>query len=344
MTGSRTPHKNTYQDCQTQEKVMTEDEAKERLAECLKLRGKVGYLPKDLLSEGQSELRTIGNDDWVASCPQMPRRGILLKSDGTDIPFFGALGQFVPQLGWPVSREYILASTSCGRYQVYERGLAVWEEFEKGGENIGYPIRRWESVDERARTCLALVAFFDLRGFTNWSNSKDANSIQRVIENLEKAFQDAFSPTCFRNLFTKSTGDGFMVVSEAGWYEIDGESHDKDFQTGHAKAFCIACAETIQKTKPRIPEQLAVGCGITSGWITQLYLLGRRDYIGPQVNEASKIQSIAYNELCISDEIVTCLKKDEVSITGYVLPGKGIRVGAEEFLSPTAGDDSKSSP
>jgi class 3 adenylate cyclase len=320
---------------------MTEDEAKQRLSECLDLRGTVGYLPKDILSEGQPELRTIGNGDWVASCPQMPQKGILLKSDGTYFPFFGALGQFVPQLGWPASREYILASTSCGRYQIYQRGLAVWEEFEKGGENIGYPIRKWESIDQRARTCLAFVAFFDLRGFTNWSGSKDAKSIQDVIEKLEQSFQDAFSSPLFRNLFAKSTGDGFMVVSEAGWYELDGEPDGVGFQAGHARAFCIACAETVRKAESRIPEQLAIGCGITSGQITQLYLLGRRDYIGPQVNDASKIQAIAYDELCISDEVVEYLKKDGLSIAGKALPGKGMRVSAEELLSAAGLDDPK---
>src|SRR5262249_17720540 len=143
-------------------------------------------------------------------------------------------------------------------------------------------------------------------------------------------------------LFTKSTGDGFMVVSEAGWYAVGGEVGNTPFQTGHAYAFCRACAETVRNAKPQLPEALAIGCGITTGQITQLYLLGRFDYIGPQVNEASKIQTVAYDELCLSTEVVQCLQSDGVNIQGKPLPGKGIRVGAEAFSSIEALNDPSS--
>ena len=123
-----------------------------------------------------------------------------------------------------------------------------------------------------------------------------------------------------------------MVISEAGWYAAGTEPSDAGFQTGHTKAFCLACAETVLNARPLLPDQLALGCGITVGQITQLYLLGRFDYIGPQVNDASKIQAIAYDELCISDEVVEYLKKDGVRITGKFLPGKGTRVPAESLV------------
>ena len=343
---------------------MTEDEARRRLTEYLgSWQGKVGFLIPKPWFEGRPELRHLKNGDWLAlpskpsveaqaalqevkkrdwfaPDPEIPIEGILLKSDGTAYPFFGALGKLVPHLGWPASREYFLASTSFGRYQIYEKGMAIWEGF--SGWDFGYPVRRWESTEERARSCSALVAFFDLRGFTKWSDSKGAAIIQDVIEKLELSFQDAFSRPWFRRLFAKSTGDGFMVVSEGGWYETDEKPNDSSgFQAGHVKAFCLACAETVRNAALQIPKELAMGCGITTGMITQLYLLGRLDYIGPPVNESSNIQAMAYNELCISDKIIEYLKMDGVRIEGRVLPGKGMRVSVEQLHPAAATNDPK---
>ena len=236
---------------------MNEDEARRRLAKCLQLlRGDIGYAPPESWSSDRLELRQLPSGDWLAAQPELPSEGILLKSDGAWFPFFGALGKAVPLLGLPASREYFLASTKLGRYQVYERGLAVWETFRKGGE-IGYPVVTWESVGQRARTCRALIAFFDLRNFTKWSDSPevDANGIQDVIEKMEHSFQEAFSRPWCQSLFAKGTGDGFMVVSEAGWHAVGGGATETSFQAGHTKAFCRACAETVQRARKIIPEE-----------------------------------------------------------------------------------------
>ncbi len=224
-----------------------------------------------------------------ASYPDRDYEGILLISDGTSIPFFGALGKMVPALKWlPAFREYFLGSASHGRYQVYEQGLAVWEAFE-GGDNVGYPVAKWESIDERARGCSALIAFFDLRGFTNWSAKQDPKLVQITIEIFEHSFQDAFYRSRCKQVFAKGTGDGLMVVSEAGRYGSVPAVHDGGFQAGHVKAFCLACAETVDNGAKHIPDDLAGGCGVTVGQVAQLYILGRFDYIGPPVNDASKI-------------------------------------------------------
>jgi class 3 adenylate cyclase len=310
---------------------MNEQDAKQRLTEYLRfLQGDIGYhLPTSWLSDNPRFCQQP-NGDWLVTHPDDSHNGVLLKSDGTTFPFFGALGKLVQQLGLPASREYFLASAFHGRYQVYDKGLAIWEALEDIGD-VGYPVARWESIDKRAKSCLALIAFFDLRGFTNWSASQDAKRIQDVIEGVEQSFQNAFSRRWCLQLFAKSTGDGFMVISEAGRYASGGQAPDASFQLGHAKAFCRACAETVRNAAAQIPDALAIGCGVTIGPITQLYLLGRFDYIGPQVNEASKIQTIAYNELCLSTEVVERLRKDGVEIEGKVLPGKGMRVTAESL-------------
>ena len=317
---------------------MDEHEARQRLTKYLEflLQGDIGYYLQDPLWLSDNPMFCqLPNGDWVATHPDDSQKGVLLKSNGKNLPFFGALGKLVRQqgLGFPASREYFLGSTFNGRYQAYDKGLAIWEAPEGGGD-VGYTVARWESIDKRAKSCLALIAFFDLRGFTKWSDSQsqDAKGIQDVIEGVEKSFQEAFSRRWCRHLFAKSTGDGFMVISEAGWHETAEQATDGDFQVGHVKAFCRACAETVQNAAKEIPDELAIGCGVTIGPITQLYLLGRFDYIGPDVNEASKIQAIAYNELCMSDEVVKRLRNDGVAVEGKVLPGKGMRVTTESLI------------
>jgi class 3 adenylate cyclase len=309
---------------------MDEQTARRRLAEYLDFLGRadIGYRPYSSWLTENPDLRELQNGDWLATNPVVQNQGVLLKPDGRAFPFYGALGKLVPVLGLPTSREYFLGSASNGRYQYYANGLAVWEAFEEGGD-LGYPVAKWDSIEQRAKSCRALIAFFDLRNFTTWSASQGAQQIQNVIESVEQCFQDAFSRTWCLRLFAKGTGDGFMVVSEAGWYALADKPSEADFQRGHAEAFCQACAETVQTTEAKLPEQLSIGCGITIGQITQLYLLGRYDYIGSAVNEASKIQPIAYNELCICSELIEYLRRD--GIQGKRLPGKGLRVSPQVF-------------
>jgi class 3 adenylate cyclase len=303
-----------------------ESEARDKLKECQSLFSGGLYSPESWATDS-FDLRPLPNGDWLATRPQLPSEGIVLRANGEPVPFFGALGKLVPALGLPVSRELLLGSARRGRYQIYERGLAVWEEFQHGG-NLGYPVATWSSPEERARKCRAIVAFFDLRGFTTWSASRaTAQQIQGVVLAFESAFQDAFSGKWCSKLFAKGTGDGFMVISEEGW----SEPASKNFEAGHGAAFCRACAETVINGRRNLPQELAIGCGITLGEITQFYVLGRPDYAGPAVNEAAKIQSVAYDEICISEQVLDRLNVDGNAIGGKFLPGKGIRVAPEKL-------------
>lgn len=295
------------------------------------------YLPAWSLPE--FALREQTNGDWIAQRSEAPSEGIIFRQGQPGVPFFGALGKLVltPEiLGFPVLPERLLGSAIRGRYQTFERGLAVWEEFSNGNE-IGFPVAGWKNLQERARKCRALVAFFDLRGFTGWSGRAPADEIQGVIEVLENHFQNAFSASWSKKLFAKSTGDGFMVVSEKNWYSDATTQSPGVFQAGHIKRFCSSCAHTILDARIALVEKgLVIGCGITTGEITQLYVLGRPDYTGPAVNQASKIQSSAYDEICISDDATAELKTHGVRISGKRLPGTGRRISAEELRDATA--------
>ncbi len=312
---------------------MDEEEARQRLTEYLSMlqESDTSYRPNRSWLADNPQFQRLPNGDWLVQNPGRQNQGVLLKRDGRNIPFYGALGKLVPVLGLPTSREYLLGSASNGRYQYYENGLAVWEALE-GVTDIGYPVARWESINQRAKSCQALIAFFDLRNCTNWSQSQDAQRIQNVIETVEQCFQDAFSRAWCLRLFAKGTGDGFMVVSESGWYAVGDKTFEGNFQEGHAEAFCRGWAGPKRTAEAKIPDGLAIGCGITVGLITQLYLLGRYDYIGPAVNEAAKIQPIAYNEICMSSEVIGYLRKGGVAIEGKNLPGMGIRVSPKVFI------------
>ena len=137
---------------------------------------------------------------------------------------------------------------------------------------------------------------------------------------LEDAFQIAFQDQA--QLFVKSTGDGLMLVSEAAWFD----ANNLTIQPDHARRFCEACAKTLQVAMKAMTGELAIGCGITTGEVTRLHLLGRLDYIGPAVNAASKIQAVAYNELVIDEAVAK-----HIDAKGRLLQGKGFRVSAEEI-------------
>jgi class 3 adenylate cyclase len=82
-----------------------------------------------------------------------------------------------------------------------------------------------------------------------------------------------------------------------------------------------------------LPQELAIGCGVTLGEITQFFVLGRPDYAGPAVNEASKIQSVAYDEICISKPALDRLNADGARPVGKILPGGGMRIAPDRLVA-----------
>jgi len=215
---------------------------------------------------------------------------------------------------------------------LYADGIAVWE----GRPDIGFPIPTLPNEVQTGRQCQAIVAFFDLRGFTSWSGreGRTAANIQDAVRELEEQFQTAFSRNWCSNLFSKGTGDGFMLISEAGWVG-DPADYESVFQQGHAAMFARACAMLIRDARERLPAELAIGCGIALGEITQVFLLGRPDYIGSPVNEAAKIQQFAWDELCVTDSFRAALADDGVTSGTRRMGDRGWRIGVQECIDAT---------
>jgi hypothetical protein len=139
---------------------MNAEEAQKRLAAFLNhLAGDVAYSPPADWSATGFQLVALANGDWIALPPTAPEQGIVLRDDGGDAPFYGALGKMVPALGLPRSREMLLGSTELGRYQTYERGLAIWETVTIDGNTSRRRISgRYMAVHRKARADLSCAS------------------------------------------------------------------------------------------------------------------------------------------------------------------------------------------
>jgi class 3 adenylate cyclase len=284
-------------------------------------------------------------DEWLAFRPRvlplqtspwqesgLPNEGVRLRAGHPPVLFSGALGGLVPLLGLPTSDEKHLGSARLGRYQEYDHGVGTWDSLDPKENdqrfqviNTGHPTLV-NGSPERVRITNALVAFLDLRGFTKWSASAPPARVQEAIERVEDAFQQAFPMN--DPLFVKGLGDGLMVLSEA----------DPKVTTDAAKAFCRRCGSTVRLARKAFSEPafnaLAVGCAITAGEVQRVYVLGRYDYIGEPVNRASKNQGIAYDELCIADEVGRLLVFDPAA-AWHRVADKGWRVSLEQIDAVT---------
>ncbi len=267
--------------------------------------------------------------------------GVAVRADGGVFTFYGALGKVLRRaqrkLGAPKSFERFLGSTAFGCYQAFDGGFAIWE----GGEDIGFALL--ESLNPLRRQ-MCVVAFFDLRGFTSWSNKATPEEVQQAIQALEASIHDGFpygKTSPWRKLFLKGTGDGVMIVSQADWYKEAPEDQQLiEFKQGHARKFLHACERAVSAGRERLAHYnfpLAMGCGIASGDLDRVFLFGRFDFIGPAANEAAKLQQHAWNEICITREFGAVLNIDGWSLDAeWVLTSKGWRLrspGAQQVNS-----------
>lgn len=313
---------------------MNEDDAREKLTDFLGLTAEGANYPfPDQWKNTNPFARQLSEDKWLFSFDREdnPAQGVVISSKHEPVPFWGGLGKLVTDLGLPTNRELFSCSTTLGKYQIFENGMGIWE----GDPNIAYPLHCDVNEIQTGKNLKSISAFIDIRGFTTWSNKSNRTSdeIQTVVRIMEQSFQDAFAKLwCWEGLFAKGTGDGILIVSEDERYKKQQKNNSKMGMQNHAALFTASCAYLIVAMKKQLPKELAVGCGITIGEITRVFLLGRQDYIGPSVNEAAKIQQLGYNEICISNEFYRTLRKDFCQIKGYMLAGKGWRLNPEKYI------------
>lgn len=287
---------------------MNEDEARTIYEKSCAERARTPTLSSAILQEDGS-WRFVEHE---GAGPDGSYVGVVVRADGTPVPFGGALGKVFrnfPALGAPRSDERSLGTSAFGRYQAFDGGVAIWE----GREDIAFPI--FESLSPLRRQ-ICIVAFFDLRGFTAWSKDAKPNEVQQAISAFEESVHIGFPTfsTSLPRLFLKGTGDGVMIVSQADWYgnAILGQAMT-DFAPGHALDFLRACERTLLAGRERLTKKaypLAVGCGIASGELDRVFLFGRFDFIGRAANEAAEIQQHAWNEICVTQDFGAVLRLD----------------------------------
>lgn len=290
---------------------MTEDQAR---------RAYEDYCARDGRQIKSNDAISLGDGSWlfVEVDEQRPDangryEGVAVRAGGGVFPFYGAIGKVLRRhreaLGAPKSHERFLGTTAYGHYQAFNDGVAIWE----GEEDVGFALL--ESLSPLHRQ-LCIVAFFDLRGFTSWSQDAAPNDVQQAIEVFETAVHDGFpvKSAPWQKLFLKGTGDGVMIVSQADWYNEKGSPQQMiEFTRGHARHFLHACERTVSAARTRLGHYgfpLAVGCGIASGKLDRVFLFGRFDFIGPAANEAAKLQQHAWNEICVTREFGAVLSLD----------------------------------
>jgi class 3 adenylate cyclase len=283
-------------------------------------------------SEGQGWIFVYKTDpDPDPRLQGKPFEAIIVRATGEAYLVLGACARIMNacNLGLPHTQERFLGSTRGGKYQQFDHGMAVWE----GEPDLGYGVcyEQWGLSPggmEKTAICTGFVAFSDLRGFTNWCQKKSTSAakIQKKLSEVERCFQQAFSRTWCTSLFVKGTGDGMMIVSEA-------DSSDQSIPN-HAKEFTRACCRFVRDAQGILPKELAIGIGADFGEFYRFFILGRRDYVGMRINDAAKIQQLAWNEVVISDHYASRLRKDSINIDAISqpLPGKGYRLDVQSFL------------
>jgi len=304
---------------------MTEDQARRVYTE---------YCERKARQPQSEETKPLEGGSWlfVEVEEPLPGRyaGVAVRSDGGVFSFGGALGKVLrncPDLGVPKSDERFLGTTSLGRYQSFDAGVAIWQ----GKEDVGIPLL--ESLSPLRRQ-MCIVAFFDLRGFTAWSKDATPDEVQQAIQAFEAAIHDGFpaEQAPWDRLFLKGTGDGVMIVSQADWYKSGAQLDQRmsGLARGHGRDFLYACEVTVSAGRDRLAHYrfpLAIGCGIASGELDRVILFGRFDFIGPAANEAAKLQQHAWNEICVTREFGAVLNSDGWSLDAqWELATKGWRL------------------
>lgn len=307
---------------------MTKDEALVEHDRCL---GETRAMRRQLLPGEWAGMTRPDPQDWGNAWvfayrdeapPLGPFEAVVVPKDGGEACIVsGAIGKVFRQergvLGLPRSTERWLGS-GPGRYQLFEKGLGVWDE----GADAGYRRpARWLSRSPSQR-CAAAVAFMDLRGFTEWTkNERQASTVQDLMARLESLLQDAFSQGMWELVFLKGVGDGAMVVCELEWYRGSPPG-----PKAHVCEFLKACVGYVRKASSVVPSELGVGCGIEYGEVFRTFLFGQTDYLGALLNSASKLQSLAWNDVVLGPSVLQVVSVRDAECFGLV---KGMKLLGE---------------
>lgn len=245
---------------------------------------------------------------------------IVVRQDEKAFEVYGACADVylktqenIPRFGDPLTGERWIGS-GIGRYQLFDSGIVRWEN--TNSENCAVPYFYGRNPSQ-GYSIECMVAFIDIRGFTKWSQKHGYDKMHEVISSLESVLQRHFALSEFKELFLKGTGDGFMIAQEGIPYAHHDDSEKVHVAVDYFIGACMGCCKSMATILKEY--ELTVGFGVDIGELKKVLILGRWDYIGDAVNNASKLQSKGENEVIISE---ACYEKlnDKSSIKGRVKP------------------------
>lgn len=189
-----------------------------------------------------------------------------------------------------------------------------------GIEDLAHPVL-FEHDPREGIEVECIVAFADIRGFTNWVLENEPQKVQELIFDLEGVLQKHFARPWFPELFIKGVGDGFMIVLEKERYmhavselvTLDSKTKNDCFpkSRGFVSDFICACYSFSKELVPMLKEKnLGLGFGTDVGKLKNVLILGRWDYLGEAVNKAFKYQNKASGSVIFSEECFNEIKRE----------------------------------
>lgn len=171
-----------------------------------------------------------------------------------------------------------------------------------------YP--NYPEIDTDISRVTGYVLFADLRGFSNWCMYAENEQINEIFEVIKEIIVEF--PSDYLINYWKLIGDGIMLVWEAG----GNESNSANCAIGAAyelhKKYWYYQKESLHK----VPEGFGIGvCGgnftrFKSSTFFESCVVS--DYLGPIVNQAARLQSLAKaGEVLVNRRVEKMAKDDD---------------------------------
>ena len=158
------------------------------------------------------------------------------------------------------------------------------------------PTEEYVSFLENYQEVTALFIFADIRGFGRWG-SQYPQEIKELLEieySLARRFFDGSRKKSHRKKLVKLVGDGFFAANEVGDRRTSDLTQAFTESANDILDFVGNFNEALSKTVLHDKHEIGVGFGMSYGTGYRFNLSGfGTDYIGVQVNIASRLCSVA---------------------------------------------------
>ena len=137
----------------------------------------------------------------------------------------------------------------------------------------------------------AIIIFADIRGFTKWSENIEV--FQHSPEFVEKFYKSLKSS--FQGYFFKSLGDGALLIKTMDEVTLDSINNEltailRSIQ--QVESEFNDCCKNFSKIRGQETD-LSLGWGVTRGTVNEIPIGNGFDYIGSNINKASRLCDIA---------------------------------------------------